>query len=853
MWAPFAAHADVPGAASDPLVRRSLEQGYWVARPGDRLRAIARRFFPGDRERTNALRNDLFARNPNAFLRGDANALIAGAKLSLPPALAPPPPARTEAAPVPAPSDAPRRAPAPAPPSVAARPDDPPPIPERAAPTPRVPAYLDRLIDERTGDDSPAAADRDEPPEPLGRRSLGVDLRTEFRDNNSRRIWERGIGVAYRRETALWGDLGIEADLRDAEVRDRAGLDRQRGGKVTLYQYRMPVSADWLADNTLGVLRSIPPNMIGSGFRVNLPAPLLWGAASYLYTESMRAFAYGGRAARLSGFSTQEVDLDETRAGIFGVEHQFLPWLRLGTQANVFRIDNAQPWRFSVAVAAETLFPARRTRVKFAGLGDDEQHKGFWLEGDAYQGFFHHRFGGYQFDRGLAYNAVPSVNDERLLYARTDYRTQRLSYSLALDLSQTNLDRSASRPGHTGTALFGNANLRMSRTITIGGSASVRHEEPRTGASIRKDLESETAFLRLSTAAGTSSFDLSRAAVRAEGLPSEGSTTLAWNHEWPAVWGVNVSTMLSRGKESSARGEATRSVVGVTARAFPLTGVYFDTNLVGTRLERRTGRDDNVNASVTATWQFLPDWQAQLFALWNTSETSVADVSHPSFRDKSVQLAVRYQKARGVPIVPLGARQPGTGGAGRITGRVFFDENGDGIRQPNERPAARVTLFLDGRFPVTTDSEGRFEFALVTAGLHSIQVGVETVPLPWGLAEERSLPVTVPVRGDVVVEIGLKQIGPGRRRRPQGRTTASTLCSPPLHSTVPLRRSGYAKVAERPSGPSFGQMGRVRVVPGSTGDGETENSSDLPSASRASSVPSGRPCALPVFARVIEG
>jgi hypothetical protein len=752
----FVAKADVAGGTSEPLVRQSLERGYWIVRPGDRLRAIARRFFPGDRARTNALRNALFERNPRAFLHGDPNSLITGAKLWLPSELAKEPPQTSAAAPsAAAPSSAPPRV-APAP---KVRGDEPPPILERVAPAPSAPAYVDRLIDPGAAAEALGDAPLEEAPEPFGRRSLAIDLRTEWHDNGTRRIWEKGIGLNYRRETAQWGELGFEADLREAETRERS-TDHSLGGKVTVYQYRLPLGGNWLADNSAGVLRSLAPNMVSSGFRVNLPAPLLWGAATSLYSADTRIYAQAGRGARLTGFSTQEVELDASRAGILGAERQVFPGLRLGAQANASRLEESQAWQSSVVVAAEAFSPETKTRLKLAVLGDDAGRKGFWLEGAAYQGFFHHQFGGYQFDRDVAYNAVPIVNDERLAYFRTDYRTQRLSYSLALDASQTNLDRNAARSGRDALAAFGSLNMRMSRTLTVGGSLNVRHEDPRTAAAIRKDVDAETAFLRLTSFMGTASFDLARASERGAGLPHENTVSLAWNHEWPAIYGINVTTSLSRAVENGAQGDTKRTVMGVTLRSFPASGIYLDLSLVRARIDRDAGREDNTNASLGATWQFLPAWQAQLIALWNTIETSAADLSNPTFRDKSVQLALRYQRANGIPIIPLGARQPGTAGTGRIFGRVFFDENDDGIRQPNERPAARVTLFLDGRYPVTTDSDGRFEFPLVTAGPHSIQVGIETIPLPWGLAEERSIPVAVPVRGDAVVDIPLKRVAP---------------------------------------------------------------------------------------------
>lgn len=766
------ADAQVGSATASPEVRQALERGYWVVRPGDRLRAIARRFHPQDRERTTGLRNALLARNPQAFVRGDANALVVGAKLYLPPELtraaapapsvAQPAPAATPRAPA-APIAPTTPSPAPSPPAgVPAAPlREPPPILARPAPAPSAPAYVDQLIDpSATGPDIAGGASREDEVQPFGRRSLAIDLRTEWHDNDSRRLWERGIGINYRRETAQWGDLGIEADLRSADERARGASDDTLGGKATLYQYRMPLGGAWLADNMAGVLRAIAPNMVSSGFRVNLPAPLLFGVASTAYSGDTRFYAQAGRGARLTGFSTQQVDLDDSRAAILGAEKQFSPWLRLGAQGNTFRVADTQPWRSSYVLAAEAFAPATKARVKVAGLQDDEGRKGFWVQGEAYQGFFHHHFGGYQFDRDVVYNSVPIANDERLLYLRSDYRTQRLSYSAAFDASQTNLDRDPARPGRDAFAAFGSMNLRISRTLSAGGSLNLRHEKPRNELAARKNVDAETAFVRVLSPVGTASFDLARSSERTVGEPDVRSLAFAWNHEWPAVAGVNITTTLSRANESGLFGDTRRTVIGTTLRSFPYTGVYVDLSLVRARVDRDSSREDNFNASLGATWQFLPEWQAQVTALWNNIETSIADVANPTFRDRSVQLTLRYQRSGGIPIVPLGARQPGMSGSGRIVGRIFFDDNDDGIRQANERPAARVTLFLDGRFPVTTDSDGRFEFPLVAAGPHTIRVGTETIPLPWGLIDEGGIPIAVPVRGDAVLEIPLKKIAP---------------------------------------------------------------------------------------------
>ena len=758
------ASAQAPGAANDAKVRQSLEQGFWVIEPGDSLYQISRRFFPDDSTRTSALRSELYAQNPGAFIYGNPNVLVVRARLKLPADLLVPPPAGIASEP-PANAASERRRPAPlgqtpAPP--AARSDDPPPIIARAPATAAPPAstWVDQLIDPYLTPERLAAEAESDGPEPVGRRSLQIELRSDWREAQSLRILERGIGLQYRQETAQWGLLGVEANLRDTDNKDTFSRARDTGGMITLSQYGLPLGGSWLADNAAGVLRAQPPNFISNGFRVNLPSAILWGAGTQLYDGRTRAYGQAGRVARLIGYSTQQVELESTRAALLGLEHQAAPWLRLGAQANAFRSEDSLPVQSSMALAAEWFPTGDNARVKLVAVGDDERRKGFWLEGDVIQGFFQNRFGAYQFDPGLVIGPVPNITDQRLAYLRTDYRTRRLTYSLEFDAGQSNLDNDPALAGYNVFSLFGSANLRVSREVSVGGSVNLVRENPRTPVSVQKDIDAETAYLRLTSSLGVASFDLGHSGQRQPELPTENAYSLAWNQEWPAFSGINLSTSLARGQETGAQGDLTRTSAGFTLRAFPASGVFLDMNVVGARVQRAVATEKNFNASIGATWQFHPDWQALLYGIWNNIELTQTDLLNPTFRDKSLQLTLRYQKASGTPIIAVGARQPGVVGNGRISGRVFFDENGDGMRQPSERPAARVTLFLDGRFPVITDGEGRFDFPLVAAGQHSIQVAIETIPLPWGLPDERSFAVSVPVRGEAIVDIALARIAP---------------------------------------------------------------------------------------------
>lgn len=120
-------------------------------------------------------------------------------------------------------------------------------------------------------------------------------------------------------------------------------------------------------------------------------------------------------------------------------------------------------------------------------------------------------------------------------------------------------------------------------------------------------------------------------------------------------------------------------------------------------------------------------------------------------------LSVRYELAAGTAAPVLGLRRDGVMGAGELTGIVYFDENGDGIRQGSERGLPNAEIMLDGRTVARTDVDGRFRLPLVAVGGHRVQLRIESIPLPWeSTALTRN--VEIELRGEHPLEFPLTRI-----------------------------------------------------------------------------------------------
>jgi len=167
--------------------------------------------------------------------------------------------------------------------------------------------------------------------------------------------------------------------------------------------------------------------------------------------------------------------------------------------------------------------------------------------------------------------------------------------------------------------------------------------------------------------------------------------------------------------------------------------------------------DISLNYQLSRCWSLLGDYYENRIGSWTqlviTSPLAPPTPTvMPTLGERGVFLTVRYQQARGAHFVPLGGMLGS--GSGRLTGVVYLDSNENGRYDAGETGAANVTVILDGRYSVRTDSNGRFEFAAVAAGHHVLTVQSDNLPLPWTLPNSGRTEVDVAIRQSTEVDIG---------------------------------------------------------------------------------------------------
>ena len=146
-------------------------------------------------------------------------------------------------------------------------------------------------------------------------------------------------------------------------------------------------------------------------------------------------------------------------------------------------------------------------------------------------------------------------------------------------------------------------------------------------------------------------------------------------------------------------------------------------------------------------------------AVVNIASSAQNSPSVSRSNDKSAYIFLRYEGASGNSAQTLGARGMEQRAVAVLPVRGFFDANRDQSQQASELGVPSVEVFLDGRYRVTTDKEGRFEFPIVSTGKHQLSLKLESVPLPWGSSRDNSVWVDVPLRGKVTTLIPVVKVG----------------------------------------------------------------------------------------------
>lgn len=621
--------------------------------------------------------------------------------------------------------------------------------------------YQDRVMD-----DLPAVQASDTTPEPVydgsgWPRFLRLEARRGTEPFDASHRTRAGYAIYGLIDTPNHGSLSI-----DGSHSPHAGR-----GTLTLRQRALPLAGGWQANHELGVINTPLPEIARRPSRVLLPSAIVQGVGGAWEQPATgwQIQASHGEPGRLEGQPTSVFRSGSGQRSSLGLQWHAgaadtrtadplaRPGWTLAAQVETARQISLldQPLlpgdRFdadSALLAARHETQDRRLQahaVQTRGGTTGTHSRGFWFDAEWDDGPRRHGAGLYRLDPNLSWAGQPMASDVEGLTVRSAWRTRQWSAEASLDGL-----RSVSGPSTVGLYATASGRQRLGPDSQLGAGFSLRDFGGRAWSSYGD--------WRWGNAWGRSGLrlELSGDASRAS------EQRLSYDQDWHVPQGWTLSTSFALGRTAASGGEPAQSLwAGALSLAAPLTPRAGLRASIDT--EQRSGGERQHSLSLSANWRIDNRWSLEGQANRNIGRSqsglSLDPLAPPatafSTADRSFYAVLRYELQAGTRRAPLGGRLEE--GGGRIQGVVYLDANRSGNQEASETGAADVTVTLDNRYAVRTDAQGRFEFPFVAAGLRTVTVRNETLPLPWSVVGEGQVKVDLRLRETVRLDIAVQK------------------------------------------------------------------------------------------------
>jgi hypothetical protein len=585
---------------------------------------------------------------------------------------------------------------------------------------------------------------------------------------------EAGVILNAQWDTASYGAWSADAGARTAGS-SRAGVNNYGTGSFSLHERGMPFDDGWQMDNALGdinapltsLARMQPRFFISQG-------PMEGIETEWRGPSGLQFVAGGGEPGVFNGIKVPVFEPlgGSTAAG--GAQWAPAPQLTVGADFATAHDVSLYYQPFAGAFAS---VPTERisstTGLVMAAWQDNHNRAqlnlidgtvdnnsnsiGAWLDASHSSGAAMQSYGLFRIDPNLAWGNQIITSDVQGGYYRIDYQTRR--WLTELDIEQAN---SVSGNGPNTTFASGSARYQLTRDFGVGGVANIRRSEGGgTAWSVEGYLDSVnrwgTGRAQLDYATDQQAQDTTFTLQQTWTVETGKRLATSGAVEHVHASGVSSSTAVTNINQDTTIVRIAAYGGGDLTARLSLDGTIQWATAVQGRAAPSTSADIQLGWQLTHNWSVLADYYENRVGSWtplvvNSPLAPPTPTYIPSAGQRGVFLTVRFQEARGAHFVPLGGA-PGSG-SGRLTGVVYLDSNENGHYDAGEAGAPNVTVVLDGRYSVRTDSNGRFDFPAVVAGHHVLTIQSDNLPLPWTVAAEGRTEVTVGTRDRTEVDIG---------------------------------------------------------------------------------------------------
>ncbi len=599
----------------------------------------------------------------------------------------------------------------------------------------------------------------------------GYSLETVL-DQQSSTDAQRKTGLGLRAsgfiDTPFYGSLSAQVNLQQGEQ----GGASSRANSWVLRQVGMPFDGGWRANHQLGMIGLPAPELAQGGGRFTLPSPGMRGITTqWEQAQGLTFNGAWGQAGQFEGFPVSGFRATQGEYQMLGISHAYrgqatgaaLPWAAALAQSQGVRAASGALQDASSIYLGGKLeraggsaqFNALHSEVKPAGAaaigvpGGAYNASGLWVDGNFSQGVHQHGWGMFYLDPNLSWLEQPMASDVQGAYWRHQWRTRQWSVQSTLELV-------SSISGQNAAGFFASSNARYqySASTSYGAALTVRR--------FATQAQSALTYTQFSSGLGTTRLQADIASAET----GERQYKVQLDQDWPEMNGLRFSTALAIDQERvqlPTLSFAQRKGISLALNAEWPINEYL--NFSTTAQARSTADALQYNLSANLGWRLAANWSLNVsaYAISGIVQTAAlaqsplnAPVQNSALtKSHGVMVSLRYSADAGSASAPIGGSRGSA--AGRLQGVIYLDDNANGKRDALEKPAANITVVLNGRYSTTTDAQGRYEFSYLTAGNYIVTLSSDNLPLPWGFEQEGRVRARVLTRDTTVIDIGARK------------------------------------------------------------------------------------------------
>ena len=301
-----------------------------------------------------------------------------------------------------------------------------------------------------------------------------------------------------------------------------------------------------------------------------------------------------------------------------------------------------------MAGAIEYYDPVTKTLGQLHTLVDSTGNLGVWADADHFLGRWRHRYGLFRLEPGLLWSDARIASDTQGIYWRADKRGFRRTWGAGVDLQESNIESAPARAGVVLMNSFASLTWRLTRRLSAGGIANLGLQRPGRGRSTESiDSYGLTAFLANEFDFGQSRFQTSYDTADGDTVDDQ-TYLLSWDHNWALPRGHNLGTTIEHEYTDEPNDQIHQSDIGVSYRLALTSDVALSTDFQLTRASGETsGKVETADFDLGVIWRPARDWQIDLSAVWNRSETSPRLGNDATSIDRRVFLTLRRVHSSG--------------------------------------------------------------------------------------------------------------------------------------------------------------------------------------------------------------